>query len=363
MEKIILSNGHRTSWTCINSFIVVLDRLYLALTNDFHYRNRKMTKSKKDPLRDTIESFHATHSKSLAFTSLSQNLQEEETVDHERNLLLILQQFEHASCYDRRDKLYGLHSMVNQFISFPVDYDIDVYELFYRACQFLDKTDTWPKMGCCSREDTVGEQVHNLERSNDTNDTGDLDHFGDIDEYDDSDIANDRGNGDNAENLHHPHGTREEVREDDDQSEVSEDYELNHFMKLAEQLIRNFDLGPLDLILRDQAGRTFAVPLVERSSPRESYCCTLYHPKDYLCKPCLRPTNRRRKSRSCHLRLLFWESVPDVGGCFILETAMKSTTNYQICFNVMFRLQKVHSSLDQIISCCTRANGYQKGFQ
>lgn len=50
---------------------------------------------------------------------------------------LFLQDLAETECFDRRDKIYGLAALISGKSSFPIDYSIDVYELYFRALRFF----------------------------------------------------------------------------------------------------------------------------------------------------------------------------------------------------------------------------------
>lgn len=45
--------------------------------------------------------------------------------------------FEKSLCYDKRDKIYGFTAMQEQGVSFPIEYNLSIYDLYFRACRFF----------------------------------------------------------------------------------------------------------------------------------------------------------------------------------------------------------------------------------
>lgn len=59
------------------------------------------------------------------------------TTTERQGLLHLFRRFRSAHCHDLRDKIYGLTSLSDAARAFPVDYSLDVYDLYFRACQFF----------------------------------------------------------------------------------------------------------------------------------------------------------------------------------------------------------------------------------
>ncbi len=60
-----------------------------------------------------------------------------QTTSERQGLLHLFRRFRSAHCNDLADKIYDLTSLSDAARAFPVDYSLDVYDLYFRACQFF----------------------------------------------------------------------------------------------------------------------------------------------------------------------------------------------------------------------------------
>ncbi|KAK5955592.1 hypothetical protein OHC33_003233 [Knufia fluminis] len=49
----------------------------------------------------------------------------------------LIRGFESSMCHDKRDKIYGFAALQENGLSFPIDYKLSIYGLYFRACRFF----------------------------------------------------------------------------------------------------------------------------------------------------------------------------------------------------------------------------------
>lgn len=164
--------------------------------------------------------------------------------------------------------MYGLHSLLNHIIDFPIDYALDTYELFFRACCFLYDSCGWAAI-------FGGEDLRRSEDEHKDDDTRNhsYDRWATLLRNENVEKSDNKNEDASLQSCGY-HNMSVNVgsdassdKDDNDEWDVWSESNIlpdrfSLFEKLCTQLMIALDLGLLNFVFGDPKRRTFVVSLV-----------------------------------------------------------------------------------------------------